>query len=91
MAGDMGPPEMVGADGHRLEVGPGEGGSAGGSERGRSGDDGIGIGLGTITHAGRDRGRHRGGGVPGDQWTQWSGAEWGRRMSKQAGTLSMKT
>ena len=67
---------MVGSDGHRLEVGQVEGGSAGGSERGRAGDDGIGIGLRTRTHAGRDCGRHRGGGVPGRQRLQWSRVEW---------------
>ena len=75
MAGDTGPTEMVGTDGHWLEVGQGEGVRSGGRERGRAGADGIGIGLEAINHAGRDRGRHRGGGDPGSQRLQWSGAE----------------
>ena len=82
---------MVGADGHRLEVGQGEGGRAGGSEICRAGDGGIGIGIGTRTHARRDSGRHWGGGVPGGPWIQWSGGEWGGRLSKRAGNLSMTT
>ena len=84
---------MAVADGHWLEVGQGKRGSAGGSKRGRSGDVGIaiGIGIGTRTHAGRDRGLQRKGGVPGGQWIQWGGVEWGGRLSKLAGTLSMTT
>ena len=66
---------MVGTDGYLLEVGQGEVNSAGGKELGRSVADGIEIGLGARNHAGRDRGRHRGGGVPGSQRLQWSGAE----------------
>ena len=63
--------------------GKGEGGSssgAGGSKRGSVGDTGIGIGsgIGPSPHVGVERGRHQGGGVPGSQWFQWSGA--GRRI-----------
>ena len=64
-------------------VGEGEGGSgsgAGGSKRGSVGDTGIriGSGIGPSPHAGVDRGWYQGGGAPGSQWFQWSGA--GRRI-----------
>ena len=58
-----------------MEVGQGEGGSAGGKERGRAGVDGIVIRLGARNHARRDRGRHQEGGVHGSQRLQWSGVE----------------
>ena len=39
------------------------------------------------TTTGGDRGRHRGGGVPGSQRIQWSGVEQGGGLTKQAGTI----
>ena len=70
-------------------VGEGEGGSgsgAGGSKRDSVGDTGIGIrsGIGPSPHAGVDRGRHQGGGVPGSQRLQWSRVEWGGGLKKWA-------
>ena len=80
--GDTSPTAMVGTVGDRLEAGKGEGGSgrgSGGSKQGSVGDSGIGIGIGIgpSPHAGWDRGRHRGGGVPGSQWIQWGRVEQG--------------
>ena len=69
-AGYTCPTAVVGTVGNRLEFGKVEGGSgAGGSKHGRVGDTGIGSGSGTGTspHAGMDRRRHRGGGIPGSQ------------------------
>ena len=79
-AGDTCPTAVVGAVGNRLESGEGKGGSGsgtGGSKRGGDRDTGIGSvsGFGTSPHDGVDRRRQRGGGVPGSQWFQLSGAE----------------
>ena len=65
------------------EVEGGSGSRAGGSKRGSVGDTGIEIGsrIGPSPHAGVDRGRHQGGGVPGSQWFQWGGVERGGGLS----------
>ena len=89
-AGDTCPTAVVGTVGNRLEFGPGEGSSssgAGGSKHGRVGDTGIGSGsrIGTSPHAGVDRGRHRGEGVPGSQWFQRGGVERGGGLSPSDG------
>ena len=71
-AGGTGPKEMVGADGDRLESGQGKGGSkgrrgsGGGGGGGGAGVDGLGL-QARSRHTGGDRGRHRGGGVPGSK------------------------
>ena len=75
---------------NRLESGEGESGSgsgAGGRKRGRVGDTriGSGSGIGTSPHAGVDRGRHRGVGVPGSQWFQRGGVERGEGLSSSDG------
>ena len=88
--GDTFPTAVVGLVRNQLESGKGEGDSgsgAGGSKRGRVGDTGIGSGsgIGTSPHAGVDRGRHRGGGVPGSQWFQRGGVERGGGLSPSDG------
>ena len=40
---------------------------------------------------GGDRGRHRGGGVPGSKRLQWSGVERGGGLTSRAGTLKRMT
>ena len=81
-AGDTDPKEMVGADGDRLEGGQEKSGSkgrirsSGGGGGGGAGVDGIGIGA-QSRHTRGDRGRHRGGGVPGSKRLQWSRVERG--------------
>ena len=77
MAWEMGPNEMVGADGDKLEGGQGNSGGKGRRRSGGGGGGGVdGLGLGARSrHTGGDRGRHRGGGVPGSKRLQWSGAE----------------
>ena len=95
-AGGTCPTAVVGTVGNRLDFGEGEGGSISGtgrSKRGSVGDTGIGSGsgIGTRPHAGVDRGRHRGGGIPGSQWFQWGGVERGRGVSSSDGKLSKTT
>ena len=78
---------MVGADWGRLEGGQGEGGSKGIIRRrggGRAGVDGLVLGA-QSRHTGGDRGRNRGGGVPGSKRLQWSGA--GQRINLSGGDL----
>ena len=89
----MCPTAVVGAVGNRLEYGKGKGGSgsgAGGSKRGGDRDTGIGSGsgFGTSPLAGVDRGRHRGGGIPGSQWFQRGGVERGGGLSLNERALS---
>ena len=84
--GDTCPTAVVRPVGNRLESGKGKGGSGsgtGGSKRGGDVDTGIGSGsgFGTSPHDGVDRGRHRGGGVPGSQWFQLVGVERGGGLS----------
>ena len=96
VAGDTCPTAVVGAVGNRLESGEGKGGSGsrtGGSKCGGDGDTGIGSGsgFGTSPHNGVDRGRHRGGGVPGSQWFQQSGVERGGGLNLLERALSKTT
>ena len=69
-----------------MESGEGKSGSDGGTGRSKRGGDrdtriGSGNGFGTSPHDGVDRGRHRGGGVPGSQWLQRGGVELGGGLS----------
>ena len=76
-AGGTGPNEMMGADRDILKGGQGKFGSKGRIRSGEGGGGGVdGLGLGAQSrHTGGDRGRYRGGGVPGSKRLQWSGAE----------------
>ena len=79
-----------------MEAGEGEGGSGSGTdgrEIGSVGDAGIGIGsrIRPRPHAGWDRGRHWGGGVPGSQWIQWGGVERGGGLIQSDGNLIKTT
>ena len=78
--GDTGPSKIVGTAWNRLEAGAGEERKSGGGGRnihggncrddnGDNGDGYIRIGKGNV-----------GGGVTWDQWLQWGGMEWGRRL-----------
>ena len=68
-----GNPEVVGTDGDLLEGSAREGGSSRSDE---SRNEGVyGLVVGGQRHNGQDRGRHRGGGVPGRKRVQWSGVE----------------
>ena len=62
---------VVGTDGDRIEGSAGEGG--GGSSGGTG--NGGGFRFGVRGRTGRGRGSNRGGGVPGSEQVQWSGAE----------------
>ena len=79
---------MVGADGDRLEGGQVKGGSKGRKRNGGGGGAGVdGLGIGAQSrHTGGDRGRHRGGVVPGSKRLQWSGVERGGGLTHRVGT-----
>ena len=89
-AGYTCPTAVVGTVRNLLDSGEVEGGSgsgACGSKHVRVGDTGIGggSGIGTIPHAGVDREWHRGEGITGSQWFQWSGVERGGGLSPSDG------